>query len=522
MNSIAFIVTCIFFAFFTIIIRTIKRNNVKEKSVNINECEEKCISNHNSNLEQEKNLAKKEIPKKISLEKFINKNTDLKELFNKLYLQSILAKDNLHAFHLEGDVLTGGCISFNGIFFKIYNENGKSESYEGNLFDKKIFFTSDTTRYGTWLSARIGKSEDAFLQYGQEEFSTSFYQINYQKKEELLKYYKDLEEQIIKSFSKDNLFNLIKTDDKLKEKIKRLKKLNEVFLDRFLKTKLNKCEDKDYNKFICNSIDKLYKEQKKLEKKEEQKLFEECYTKENSSLYKKLLELNAAYDRTYTIFQQNICKNHVFEHHCKSKKEFDKFDYENFFVKKVKEDLAFYKDFPNVINEVKNNYLSYTKKYEKAKSLFADEANYCLDINFEKFSENEHYLYDNNKRGTPALPTVEIILFYNSPTFRNQYKGSKVFDYNEILILIEKASLPDEKIEKISENKRIRMELEQLREQVKLLSKGHIYSSSSLEKDIIEEKEASLGARLNKLRKSFENNEITKEEYIAKRKELMN
>ena len=100
-------------------------------------------------------------------------------------------------------------------------------------------------------------------------------------------------------------------------------------------------------------------------------LYEEKYTADNSVLFCKLVELNQKYINEESVTIAQVCKQHIFQIECKSKTEFDRFDFNKKVIEEIRKNTFYYYSFPEVIKEAENNYECYIEKYNNLKKSYS-------------------------------------------------------------------------------------------------------------------------------------------------------
>lgn len=287
----------------------------------------------------------------------------------------------------------------------------------------------------------------------------------------------------------------------------------------------------DTNAFVDYyiSLEKKYEKWKKEREKSIHHLlqqlnmfYEEKYTAENSVLCSKLMLLNQEYKNEESSAITQVCKQHIFQIECKTKTEFDRFDFNKKVIDEIRKNTFYYYSFSEVIKEAGNSYECYIEKYNNLKKAYSVKKNsYNFEIAYTQFKYNENKLFKNNKMLPPIYPTMKIKLHYTTPSSRYSYATEMIFEYEEILTLIEKSKELSESELKKQEMKKLRDKVRLLEEQIKQMQQGQIYSIQHEEQAKSFKENNSISTSLIYYRTLFENGEITREEYEQKRKELM-
>lgn len=299
---------------------------------------------------------------------------------------------------------------------------------------------------------------------------------------------------------------------------------------------------------------KLFKE----EVTEERKNKYYSFVKENSILYREIIYINEKYD-----FDDKICKKHTHEYICNSKKEFDNFNVDNWMYNQLINKGYYYENFEKVYNENKEKYEKYCLEYKNIEIYRDEESLFKYEIDFDTFHEIEKSMYKQLKKRPICKPEIRLDVYYSSPAGRNNYHSSKVFYYTEIIEYINKADEEiarrlyeakqkalltkedkitykqlekkeesikqrerdiKEKLREIESLDKKKIEIEKKEQEFKAATQGHIYSSTSnIATEIVEENNETedLDTKLRKLKKSFDNGELTYNEYKEKREKLL-
>lgn len=296
------------------------------------------------------------------------------------------------------------------------------------------------------------------------------------------------------------------------------------------KTELENCKNE------CNNII--------MEKYEEFEKFKENFVKQNSKVYKKLIDLNQRYRFTkYPFFRE-------YEVECNSKKQFDNFNYEKCLITIIERDERYFYNLEKNYTKLEDEYAKYLNEYESIKCLMLNKLDYKFtEIPFATFNITEKQIYNNFFQEKFNKPEILIYVKYATPLGRNFCEDSKKYDLNQILDIIKKYELEKQRqqIEMAEKQKRLeerKVKEQKLRELDKLeaklvrkeqelnqkeqdflnATKEHIYTTNAIKansQDFNIDKDLSLTQKLKLLKDKFDNGEITYEEYQAKRKELI-
>ena len=346
------------------------------------------------------------------------------------------------------------------------------------------------------------------------------------------------------------------TDEEIKKIRKRkmsIKKFKE--LEQRLHKEMIKCAPKDKISFI---FDLRYENAQRIIKFAEkdiidllQKIREEreyrCVRK-NSFAYKYLYQLN----KKYSFYNIEIS---TLQFRCSSYRNYEKFNL------KEEIDLIAEQQKLNILcenaDENENLYREYCEEYGKlARYLRSDEdirGIQNIDFSVERFKEVEIKLLQYSKLKEPIVDfSIPCTISYSSPAGRNYYSKTEylnkatlknIFQEREQKLLKlqeyerqkqwEKELKARERAE-INDLRKIRSRLEKKEqelarreEEFKRATEGHIYSAESIfsvnKADIQEEREAGLSSlkKMELLKKSYENGEITYEEYSIKRENML-
>ena len=278
-----------------------------------------------------------------------------------------------------------------------------------------------------------------------------------------------------------------------------------------------------------------------LEKIEKEKR-DQKFIRENSKLIQEINKLNDGYK-----INLKVCRSNIIKHQCKNKNEYDNFDIDKYFIKKIRDDLENFNTYKGIVEEEEKKWCKYSKKYKSLVKYQIKNENYSYDIPFDYFSNYENKVYQNSMKSKYTLPNYFIKVEYMTPAKRNFYEKKFLIRYDKLLELIDKANQPEE--EKVSQSslrsldkerqkleafeKELKQQAENLKKQQEeflLATKGHIYSgdvsketpqqyNTGINEEKIETK--SIMDNLKELKQKFESGEISYEEYEKKRKELM-
>lgn len=357
-------------------------------------------------------------------------------------------------------------------------------------FDSKNFFRNDTI-------SKIIKIWSKDIQFYTEIKNN---QVNYLDEEKIFNYYNNLEI----SFNEFQDEKQRKIEEKQQEQARRLQLLKEQHLREQQDRARKKLEYIDY---LRNQLLYLYKEK---------------YTAINSLLFSRLIQLNKEYKAKETQKIVQVCKKHIFRIKCKSKPELDRLNFEKQAIEEIKKNTAFFYTFSDAVQEAKNNYDWYMKKYKYLMRVYSIKENvYNFEIDFSSFKSIENRLFKENKIISPIYPTLEISFHYETPSFKHHYEKVYDFDYKELLDLIEKSKQPSKNETKNQRISNLQNKIKSLEEQVKQLQQGQIYSKEKEELRTGAQESNSIYQQLTYYKTLFENGDISTEEYEKKRKELM-
>lgn len=481
---------------------------------------------YNAKIEQQKEIANNTTFDNKELIKIILENN--KEISINDFLKNVVLCDRLKSLNKK-IIFNEYFVIFNGSMIKA------CKIQDANVISKCFDISSKNFSYYSCPHFERGNLTYE-IEFNSKMFSDFKMQISEENNNELESHIKKIKDYIKNNENKISVFASLRNfdfqnffeNDKIHKIIKILMK-DIIFFNRVKDTNCNFSNEMDiYNYYIY-----LEKELKKLEDEKERqriveeerqkRIFEKKYTKENSVLYSKLLELNQEYKNKENSFITNVCKKHLFEIECKSKTEFDRFDFSKKIIEEIKKDTSFYYSFPEVIKEAEDNYEWYLKKYNNLINQYSiKEDDYKFDIDYDRFKLNENNLCNEIKMNLLNYPTIEMKIHYTTPSFRYSYENKKVYEYREILTLIEKSKEPTKSELRQQNEKSLRDEIKYLKEQLSLVQQNQIYSQQKEEQQRVEiNSNNSISLNLKHFRTLYENGEISKEEYEQKRKELM-
>lgn len=269
------------------------------------------------------------------------------------------------------------------------------------------------------------------------------------------------------------------------------------------------------------------------------------FVKENSVAIKKVMKLNNEYS-FYVV--QSVMKEDA---SCKSKRGFENFDVQKYFNQLMDSKYMYYERRIEQTEKNKIMYVEYLKKYEEIKSCFATKEQVeKLDFDFEIFNRYEKEIYESLIKKKPTMSfELHIYSYYTSPAGNSHYEYTYEYGYDGVKDAIMDAKQREYEREHVEELKRIREEEKRKKQQIlkeKLkradavdkreeelykkekefaaATQGHIYSATSnIATEIIEENNENedLDTKLRKLKKSFDNGELTYNEYKEKREKLL-
>lgn len=269
------------------------------------------------------------------------------------------------------------------------------------------------------------------------------------------------------------------------------------------------------------------------------------FVKENSVAIKKVMKLNNEYS-FYVV--QSVMKEDA---SCKSKRGFENFDVQKYFNQLMDSKYMYYERRIEQTEKNKIMYVEYLKKYEEIKSCFATKEQVeKLDFDFEIFNRYEKEIYESLIKKKPTMSfELHIYSYYTSPAGNSHYEYTYEYGYDGVKDAIMDAKQREYEREHEEELKQIREEekkkkQQELREKQKRLNqvekreaelaikeaefieatKEHIYSSNPniiVENPVNAPKEATAWQKLKALKQSYDDGEISYEEYDIKRKELL-
>ena len=304
------------------------------------------------------------------------------------------------------------------------------------------------------------------------------------------------------------------------------KKLNQSEKSLILQ-QLRKVLKKTYNNFTTQTVSK-YK----------------AYVEQNSSMYKKLKELNENY-----IFDRELCKNHFYHEYLNSKRQLDNFNYKKWIDQKMNRDTEFFDNFEEIYKYNVNKYNKYSSEYILLKNFKKEIDIEDLDLEYEIFNYIEQEIYNENKQSKIIKPSISLEISYTSPSGRNHYSDNHTYTYDDLLEMVREKNNQEKlliaerkKKDKLAEEKRAKEK--RLRELDKLekklaekeqeinnkekefleATKEHIYSVDNIDvknNTVKINQNLTISQKLKLLREKFDNGEITYEEYQLKRKEIM-
>ncbi len=270
-----------------------------------------------------------------------------------------------------------------------------------------------------------------------------------------------------------------------------------------------------------------------------------AFVKENSLVYYKVMELNKKY-KFYKL--EDVLKETAV---CKSKRGFDNFNVGKFYSELMDNNYMYYDEKIKKAEKNKVDYLDYLKNYKELADLFVTEEQVAkLDFKYKTFNKYEVELYKSLLIQKPVVSfEMQIYCYYTSPAGNSHYDCTYKYNYGEVKNGIESAKQRKYEIEHAQELKRIREEEKRKQQQIlkeklkradavdkreeelykkekefKAATQGHIYSSASnVATEVVEEtnENEDLDTKLRKIKKYFDNGELTYNEYKEKREKLL-
>lgn len=149
--------------------------------------------------------------------------------------------------------------------------------------------------------------------------------------------------------------------------------------------------------------------------------------KENSRLYKSLMEMNSRY-----VFNSNIPGVHRYNERCQSKRNLERFDFRTYLINAIDCNQYNIVNTINSIEENKQNYDQYCHEYNGLSSSVTSNEIMNYRISSKKFLKIENRLYLKNKVKPRLETTAFIYASYTSPKGRNSYSRSNQYSYSQI------------------------------------------------------------------------------------------
>ena len=285
-------------------------------------------------------------------------------------------------------------------------------------------------------------------------------------------------------------------------------------------------------------------EQRKQKAIEEQRKRDFAFVAENSKAYQTILLLNKKY------FFHNVGVP-IFKINCGSSTQYSNFSTIKYFKGQFTENPLKFEEFFKKVDENRERYSQYNLEYQGCENYFPSECMVELTtMTLEKFYSIEKKLYKQAKIIPFMEKKLRYIIEYTSPSGRNSYRRDEYLYEEDIKRAIEQLIIEDEtrkqkelaKQQRAQEQAEIRAllknkgkleqkeaELAQREQEFQRATRGHIYAVSDIpapvevEQPKIETTEESLSAwgKMKRLKKDYENGEITYEEYNEKRKHLL-
>jgi len=148
---------------------------------------------------------------------------------------------------------------------------------------------------------------------------------------------------------------------------------------------------------------------------------------ENSFRYEKILELNDKYD-----FNLDVESQYIFYKNVKSKQQFDRFDYEKFFIEQIEIDEHFFSEVKNKIERNRELYVSYKNEIDVLYEFDLTEEVRKTRIPYFIYKEIESKVFED-KKANPVVSTMFICkVSYISPQGRNHYDGEKIYTLEDL------------------------------------------------------------------------------------------
>ena len=276
------------------------------------------------------------------------------------------------------------------------------------------------------------------------------------------------------------------------------------------------------------------------------------FVEEHSVLYHKLVELNKQF-KFYKL-SEVITESAT----CNSKRAYDTFNFQKFYTQLMDTHFYSYEDKVNKAEKNKVDYKEYFLQYSNLRNDVITKAKAeQLNFKYKTFVKHEQNLYENLKQKSPIMAfSIQIRCSYTSPAGNNHYEkiykiyykdipmGIKAAKHRQYLKTheqeiknqqnIEKQKKAEEKkakdlqikekLKKAENIEKREIELEKKQKEFEEATKGHIYSTqSSIDVNNIEtiNETDTLDVKLKKLKKSFDNGEITYQEYKNQRDALL-
>ncbi len=147
---------------------------------------------------------------------------------------------------------------------------------------------------------------------------------------------------------------------------------------------------------------------------------------ENSQKIKSLLEMNEQYS---FIKIQPDCSTFT----CKTKRQFDSFNFQDFMLNKIEEYESYYEKLINGVNYNRVTYDKYIHCVDNIKFDITEESCREIGVKFKKFIKIEKRIFDKKILGKPDLDlAVKCFISYTSPKGRNHYRDYRIYDYAKI------------------------------------------------------------------------------------------
>lgn len=149
---------------------------------------------------------------------------------------------------------------------------------------------------------------------------------------------------------------------------------------------------------------------------------------DTSKRYNELLEINSNYE-----FFDELKHEYVFLRIQKSKRQFDRFDFNKSFQEIIEDHLDYSKNFIYMINKNKVLFGYYNNDISKTYSLMSKDEIRQYKIPFKIYNRFEKKLLNDTKHKPVTAPYFIIKNEYTSPKGQNHYENHRTYTFQELI-----------------------------------------------------------------------------------------